>query len=126
MGYISPKRYKEIHGVYPPGYTPPKKVSTGASSGYGTYAGGDTPAKTQGWNISKSGNITKNIGNSLVTGVPDGKGGYTFIYSGKENLSGSNLSTVEQTVQSQQGTGDSGGQQGTGDSVEKFTDEFGN
>ena len=57
-------------------------TTTGDSSGYGTYAGGDTPTKTQGWNTSPSGNITKNIGGSLVTGVPDGKGGYTFISSG--------------------------------------------
>jgi len=99
-----------------------KPQSTGPEFDTNTYK--TTPP--EGWTQTGT-NITKNIGNSLVTGVPDGKGGYTFISSGGENTSGTNLSTVEQTVLSQQGTGgDSGQQQQVYTPPPKFYDSLGN
>jgi len=83
----------------------------------------------EGWTKQANNNIVKTVGTTMVTGVPNTYGGYTFITSGPENIAGANTTQeVEAMVLQQQGgsqQGDQGGQGGKGEK-KQFFDEFGN
>jgi len=104
-------------------------TTTPGSQGFDT----DAPSSTkppEGWTKQGNGNIVKTVGTTMVTGVPNTYGGYTFITSGPENIAGANTTQeVEAMVLQQQGgsqQGDQGGQGGKGKKKKQFFDEFGN
>ena len=76
-----------------------------------------------------SGYKTKVVGTDIITQTPDGKGGYTYISTGGQNMSGvTSMDQATTIVQNQQGgsqQGDQGGQGGKGEK-KQFFDEFGN
>ena len=73
-----------------------------------------------------SGNITKVVGSDIITAVPDGSGGYTYISSGGQNLSGvTSMSEATNKVKQNQGGGDGGSQQQQQQTKPKFYDSLG-
>ena len=67
------------------------------------------------------------MGSDIITAVPDNYGGYTYISSGGQNLSGvTSMSEAENKVKQSQGGGDGGQQQQQQQQQQKFTDKLGN
>jgi len=103
-------------------------TTTPGSQGFDT----DAPSSTkppEGWTKQGNGNIVKTVGTTMVTGVPNTYGGYTFITSGPENIAGANTTQeVEAMVLQQQGGSQQGGTTVDTGVVtpEEFFDEFGN